>query len=131
MAVKIYIYKKNLRCPRFLTSVHPRDTYIPKYLTCLTSGFRGEVTELDLDVKQVMINQGSSFEQSRSSAILFLRRYLQGFYHTGSWQTSWLCDLNHLNKLSFLHAKKASYKIWLQIVQLFFFLKKASFNCNI
>ena len=99
-----------------------------------TSGFREEVTELDLDVKQVKINQGSSFEQSRASAILFLGRYLQGFYHTWSWQTSWLCDLDHLNKLSFLHAKKASYKIWLQITQQFFclfFLKKQVLICDI
>ena len=51
-----------------------------------------------------------------------------GFYDIWSWQQSLSCDLDHLNKLSFLYDIKASYEIWLLFAQLFFLLLFFFFN---
>ena len=36
------------------------------------------------------------------------------FYHIWAWRPYWSCDMDHLNKLSFLHAMEDTNEIWLQ-----------------
>ena len=57
----------------------------------------------------------AAYQASRSSAFCFRRRrfYLRFLPNIWAWQPSWSCDLDRLNKLSFLHPMEAPYEIWL------------------
>ena len=39
------------------------------------------------------------------------KKIFLGFYHIWAWQPSWLCDQDHLRKLSFPHPIEALYEI--------------------
>ena len=44
----------------------------------------------------------AAYQAPRSLAFLFRRRsFFKGFYHIWAWQSSWSCDLYHLNKFAF------------------------------
>ena len=40
------------------------------------------------------------------------KKIFKGFYHIWAWRPSWLCELNHLHKLSFPLPKEDSCGIW-------------------
>ena len=54
------------------------------------------------------------------------KNFLKDFYHTWTRRPSWSCDLDHLNKVSFLHPEEASQEILLQSAQ--WLLRKRSLN---
>ena len=43
----------------------------------------------------------------------------EGFYHIWAWRTSWSCDPDAANKLSFPLPKEAPHKIWLCLAKQF------------
>ena len=56
----------------------------------------------------------------RSSAFWFWRRrFLKGFYHNRVWRSSWSCNQDHLNKLSFPRTKGSQFEIWVKLSQWF------------
>ena len=46
-------------------------------------------------------------------------KLFEGFYLIWAWWSSWSCDLDPTNKLSFPHLMDAPHEIWLQLAQWF------------
>ena len=86
------------------------------------------VIKFDLAVNKVIVNPGSSFEQTMMG--WSSRCYMSSFvaighlvpekkifevflYHIWTWRPSWSCDQDAVNKLSFPLPKEAPHKIWL------------------
>ena len=77
--------------------------------------------KFDLDIKQIMVNLGSSFEQtwqgprpqcyllSPKVIDLSVPKIFEGFYHI-QWP-SWSCDQNYLHRLLFPHPKNCQMKL--------------------
>ena len=62
----------------------------------------------------------AAYQVPGTLALWFRRtRFLKCFYRIWAWWSSWSCDLDAMNKFSFLLSIEAPYEIWLWLVQWF------------